>query len=512
MNFVSAGICKYRQHQQHAEREHEDGAELHERAEVIARREQQPHRQDAGGKGVDDDRPRQCWRAHFENCFERGVFGDELPAPHRQQQQCDADDGTFQHFADAHPAQVAAHEQRNRNRRGDGEDSPRRFGERVHDHEREHGEQDDHDRENRDHADDAGRGVQFLPHHLRERFAIAPHGRKENDEILHRAAEHHADQNPKRAGQIAELRRQHRTDQRARPRDGREVMPEDDPLVRLHEIFSVVVNFAGRRAAVVQRQHARGDPFGIKTIANGVSAEGRDENVCGIDRLTALEREGGIRARAKEDDQKPQQNRRGSFHGRGMKHQTRFKFQIPNLTLQSFQRGRRPERKRLPEHGQRKNGAEFDLECDLGTGAQCLEFRGSPSVPLKFSYKLSALVSAEARRPADDFSMTTTLTAGEESQLLQTIEMFEVITQSQPQDYQSLEILKEAYLKLGREEELVNTSRRIAEAYVHLGQLSSAILEYESILQRRPDDAGVLAALGEIESKASSLSSIRSDD
>ncbi len=102
--------------------------------------------------------------------------------------------------------------------------------------------------------------------------------------------------------------------------------------------------------------------------------------------------------------------------------------------------------------------------------------------------------------------MTTTLNTGEESQLLQTIEMFEVITQSQPQDYQSLEILKEAYLKLNREDDVVNTSRRIAEAYVQLGQLSSAILEYESVLQRRPDDAAALAALGEIESKASSLS------
>jgi tetratricopeptide (TPR) repeat protein len=101
--------------------------------------------------------------------------------------------------------------------------------------------------------------------------------------------------------------------------------------------------------------------------------------------------------------------------------------------------------------------------------------------------------------------MTTTLNPGEESQLLQTIEMFEVITQSQPQDYQSLEILKEAYMKLAREDDVINTSRRIAQAYVHLGQLSSAILEYESILQRRPDDADVLAALGEIESKASSL-------
>jgi tetratricopeptide (TPR) repeat protein len=102
--------------------------------------------------------------------------------------------------------------------------------------------------------------------------------------------------------------------------------------------------------------------------------------------------------------------------------------------------------------------------------------------------------------------MTATLSQGEESQLMQTIEMFEVITESQPQDYQSLEILKEAYMKLQREEDVVRTSRRIAQAYVHLGQLSSAILEYESILQRHPDDAAVMAALGEIEAKANSLS------
>lgn len=87
----------------------------------------------------------------------------------------------------------------------------------------------------------------------------------------------------------------------------------------------------------------------------------------------------------------------------------------------------------------------------------------------------------------------------------QTIEMFEVITQSQPQDYQSLEILKEAYLKLGMEMEVVLTSKRIAEAYVQLGQLSSAILEYETILQRYPDDKDAMAAMAQIESKATNL-------
>ena len=94
------------------------------------------------------------------------------------------------------------------------------------------------------------------------------------------------------------------------------------------------------------------------------------------------------------------------------------------------------------------------------------------------------------------------MTQEEEAQLAQTVEMFEVITQTQPFDYQSLEILKEAYSKLGREPDAINTSKRIAHAYVQMGQFSSAILEYETILQRQPGDPEVQAALKEIESKA----------
>ncbi len=102
--------------------------------------------------------------------------------------------------------------------------------------------------------------------------------------------------------------------------------------------------------------------------------------------------------------------------------------------------------------------------------------------------------------------MPSTLSPNEEAQLAQTIEMFEVITQSQPQDYQSLEILKEAYSKLDRQQDVIGTSKRIAQAYVQMGQLASAILEYETILQRFPDDPDVQTALKEIESKANSFS------
>lgn len=101
--------------------------------------------------------------------------------------------------------------------------------------------------------------------------------------------------------------------------------------------------------------------------------------------------------------------------------------------------------------------------------------------------------------------MPTALSPNEQAQLLQTIEMFEVISQSQPQDHQSLEILKEAYFKLGRHQEVVHASKRIAQAYVQEGQLSSAILEYESILQLFPNDPDVQAALAEIENRANSF-------
>src|SRR5262245_45118682 len=113
--------------------------------------------------------------------------------------------------------------------------------------------------------------------------------------------------------------------------------------------------------------------------------------------------------------------------------------------------------------------------------------------------------NGRAAKPNQSMATTGTATSSEEAQLAQTIEMFEVITQSQPQDYQSLEILREAYVKLGREQDVLRTAKRIAQAYVAMGQLSSAILEYESILQRYPDDADVLNALSELESKANSL-------
>jgi MshEN domain len=94
-----------------------------------------------------------------------------------------------------------------------------------------------------------------------------------------------------------------------------------------------------------------------------------------------------------------------------------------------------------------------------------------------------------------------TLKDEERSQILQTIEMFEVITQTQPDDYQSLEILKVAYHKLGKASEATRVSRRLAEAYFNAGSFSLAMQECEAVLGAEPGAPEMLAMLGEIEAK-----------
>ena len=100
-----------------------------------------------------------------------------------------------------------------------------------------------------------------------------------------------------------------------------------------------------------------------------------------------------------------------------------------------------------------------------------------------------------------DVVLEHTLSEEEHSQIVQTIEMFEVITQTQPDDYQSLEILKEAYQKVGRTADSLKTSRRLAEAYFNVGSYTLAMQECEVILLKEPNAPEILAMLGEIETR-----------
>src|SRR5207245_1393021 len=92
---------------------------------------------------------------------------------------------------------------------------------------------------------------------LFERFSVPAHRREQDDEILYGATQHRADDDPQRPRQVAELRGQRRTYQRAGSGDRGEVMAEDDPLVGGLEIVAVAQPLGWRGALVVERHHAR---------------------------------------------------------------------------------------------------------------------------------------------------------------------------------------------------------------------------------------------------------------
>ena len=96
---AAAGELGERRHLQfrvdddHAEREQEDRADLRERAQVAARREQQPHRQHRRDEAVDAERDHDLRARQVEEAREPRVgAADRLAADTRQQQADDADD------------------------------------------------------------------------------------------------------------------------------------------------------------------------------------------------------------------------------------------------------------------------------------------------------------------------------------------------------------------------------------------------------------------------------------
>ena len=117
---------------------------------------------------------------------------------------------------------------------------PRAVLHRVDDDQPEHRDQDDHDHQRADHRGEAADRAELVARHLAEAAAVAARRQEQDRHVLHAAAEHAADQDPQRARQIAELRRERRADQRTGAGDRGEVMAEHDPAMRRHEVAAVV--------------------------------------------------------------------------------------------------------------------------------------------------------------------------------------------------------------------------------------------------------------------------------
>ena len=88
-------------------------------------------------------------------------------------------------------------------------------------------------------------------------------------------------------GQIAELRRQRRPDQRPGPGDRREVVPEDHPAVGRHEVAPVVDALRRRRPAGVEREQLGREERPVESVRDRVHGDRRDDEPDRVDRLAA---------------------------------------------------------------------------------------------------------------------------------------------------------------------------------------------------------------------------------
>ena len=175
-----------------AERQRDDGADLEEGAQVVARREHQPHRQARGDRAVEDQRPRElrCRCSVNSGAQRRTLRRRRGRRQIESEQQHHAERRGFAHAPRADEAHVDAHQQRDRNRRRDGEQAPRarrsapsprpgastaRMMIMI--------------ASTPTSASEPGIGPELHLDHLAERLAVAAHRREQHDEVLHRAGD-----------------------------------------------------------------------------------------------------------------------------------------------------------------------------------------------------------------------------------------------------------------------------------------------------------------------------------
>ncbi len=127
-----------------------------------------------------------------------------------------------------------------------------------------------------------GQGPHLAPRDLREGRRAVPDRGEENDEIVDRAAEGRPEQDPERAGQVPELRRQDGSDQGPRGGDRGEVMAEQHELVGLDEIAAVRLGDRGDRPGGIDARDLGGDERDVVTVGEGVEDDRRERQDEGV--------------------------------------------------------------------------------------------------------------------------------------------------------------------------------------------------------------------------------------
>src|SRR5262249_13531049 len=131
-----------------------------------------------------------------------------------------------------------------------------------------------------------------------------------------RAAEDHANQDPDRPGEKAELCRERGPNEWTGAGDRREVMAEHDPSVRRHVVATIVQALGWRHPIRIEREDLRRHPPTEEGVADQIAADRGGEQPGGADLLTAGEGEPGERPGANEGDEDPHEQPEWFGHAR----------------------------------------------------------------------------------------------------------------------------------------------------------------------------------------------------
>ena len=108
---------------------------------------------------------------------------------------------------------------------------------------------------------------------------FAPRRSPQRDHVVHGAGEADARDEPEQSGHEAELRGQHRPDERTRTRDRREVVAEQHPPRRDVIVVAVSLRVRRRDVPVVERHHLRGEERAVVAVGQDQARQGRQNDV-----------------------------------------------------------------------------------------------------------------------------------------------------------------------------------------------------------------------------------------
>lgn len=268
-----------------ADREQRDRADLHVGRQVVAGGEEQPDREHRRGEAVADEQPGQRDRLEGEGLRQRRVLGDPAATDDGRDEQGHADERDLADRAGPQVAQVQAHEERDGDGHRDGEDTPGGVGQGADDDDAQDGDEDEHDGEHTDDRGGAPDPSELVAGHLPEAASAASDRQVQDHVVLHRSGEDDADDDPQGARQVAHLGGEHGADERPGTGDRGEVVPEEHPPVRRHEVLAVFELLCGSGALVARLEHLVLDEPGVEAKADDVGAHRGEDEPDGVDVL-----------------------------------------------------------------------------------------------------------------------------------------------------------------------------------------------------------------------------------